>query len=164
MATALRKRATVILFLLNFICLLTSIEKSVIITTVEQPFNYKETKMKNYDQIPECECHEEHKELIIQAQGHMPEETVLYDLSDFFKVLGDSTRLGILFAIDGEPMCVCDIAELLGMTKSAVSHQLKILRQSDLITYRKSGKNVFYSLADDHVRDIIEKALEHIKE
>ena len=69
-----------------------------------------------------------------------------------------------LFAIDGEPMCVCDIAALLGMTKSAVSHQLKVLRQSDLIKYRKSGKNVFYTLADDHVRDIIEKALEHIRE
>ena len=94
----------------------------------------------------------------------MPEENTLYDLSDFFKVLGDSTRISILFAIDGEPMCVCDIAELLGMTKSAVSHQLKILRQSALVTYRKSGKNVFYTLADDHVRDIIEKAFEHIKE
>lgn len=163
-ATALRKRATVILFLLNFICLLTSIEKSVIITTVEQPFNYKETKMKNYDQIPECECHEEHKELIIQAQGHMPEETVLYDLSDFFKVLGDSTRLGILFAIDGEPMCVCDIAAAVGMTKSAVSHQLKVLRQNCLVKYKKVGKNVFYELSDDHVRDIIEKALDHIQE
>ena len=94
----------------------------------------------------------------------MPDESTLYDLSDFFKILGDSTRVSILFAIDGEPMCVCDIANLLGMTKSAVSHQLKILRQSDLVTYRKSGKNVFYTLADDHVRDIIEKALEHIKE
>jgi ArsR family transcriptional regulator len=94
----------------------------------------------------------------------MPDEDVLYDLSDFFKIFGDSTRISILFAIDGEPMCVCDIAALLGMTKSAVSHQLKIIRQSALITYRKSGKNVYYTLADDHVRDIIEKALEHIKE
>ena len=81
----------------------------------------------------------------------------LHNRFDFFKILGDSTRVSILFAIDGEPMCVCDIANLLGMPKSAVSHQLKILRQSDLVTYRKSGKNVFYSLADDHVRDIIEK-------
>ena len=94
----------------------------------------------------------------------MPSSEMVYDLADFFKILGDSTRMSILYAIDGEPMCVCDIAELLGMTKSAVSHQLKILRQSDLITYKKVGKNVFYTLSDDHVRDIIEKALEHIKE
>ena len=113
---------------------------------------------------PSCECEELHEEVINQKRAEMPCENTLYDLSDFFKVLGDSTRISILFAIDGEPMCVCDIANLLGMTKSAVSHQLKILRQTDLVTYRKSGKNVFYSLADDHVRDIIEKALEHIKE
>ena len=113
---------------------------------------------------PLCECEELHNDIIEKRRAEMPEENTLYDLSDFFKVLGDSTRISILFAIDGEPMCVCDIANLLGMTKSAVSHQLKILRQSDLVTYRKSGKNVYYSLADDHVRDIIEKALEHIKE
>lgn len=114
--------------------------------------------------LPSCECEEIHSEIIEKKREEMPDEATLYDLSDFFKVLGDSTRISILFAIDGEPMCVCDIASLLGMTKSAVSHQLKILRQNDLVTYRKSGKNVFYTLADDHVRDIIEKALEHIKE
>lgn len=113
---------------------------------------------------PSCECEELHREIIEKKKREMPELSTLYDLSDFFKIFGDSTRMSILFAIDGEPMCVCDIAETLGMTKSAVSHQLKILRQSDLITYRKAGKNVFYTLADDHVRDIIEKALEHIKE
>lgn len=113
---------------------------------------------------PDCECEELHSDVIEKKRAAMPDLATLYDLSDFFKIFGDSTRMSILFAIDGEPMCVCDIAELLGMTKSAVSHQLKILRQSDLITYRKSGKNVFYTLADDHVRDIIEKALEHIKE
>jgi ArsR family transcriptional regulator len=113
---------------------------------------------------PVCECEELHEEIILKKKQNMPDEETLYDLSDFFKILGDSTRINILFAIDGEPMCVCDIANLLGMTKSAVSHQLKILRQTSLVTYRKAGKNVFYSLADDHVRDIIEKALEHIKE
>ena len=121
--------------------------------------------MKLYEKnAPSCECEEIHSELVEKKRAEMPDESTLYDLSDFFKILGDSTRVSILFAIDGEPMCVCDIANLLGMTKSAVSHQLKILRQSDLVTYRKSGKNVFYTLADDHVRDIIEKALEHIKE
>jgi len=122
--------------------------------------------MKLYEKgnVPVCECDEIHTDIVKNRKDLMPDEETLYDLSDFFKIFGDSTRMSILFAIDGEAMCVCDIAELLGMTKSAVSHQLKILRQSDLITYRKSGKNVFYSLADDHVRDIIEKALEHIKE
>ena len=119
---------------------------------------------RHINHIPSCECEEIHSDVIEKKREEMPEENTLYDLSDFFKVLGDSTRISILFAIDGEPMCVCDIAELLGMTKSAVSHQLKILRQSALVTYRKSGKNVFYTLADDHVRDIIEKAFEHIKE
>ncbi|MBE6532632.1 MAG: winged helix-turn-helix transcriptional regulator [Ruminococcaceae bacterium] len=121
--------------------------------------------MKNYEKaLPLCECEELHEDIIEKKREAMPDENTLYDLSDFFKILGDSTRAKILFAIDGEPMCVCDIANLLGMTKSAVSHQLKVLRQGDLVTYRKSGKNVYYTLADDHVRDIIEKALEHIKE
>ena len=122
--------------------------------------------MKIYEKTsaPSCECEQVHTDIVRNKRALMPDEETLYDLSDFFKIFGDSTRMSILFAIDGAPMCVCDIAELLGMTKSAVSHQLKILRQSDLITYRKSGKNVFYTLADDHVRDIIEKALEHIKE
>ena len=114
--------------------------------------------------LPSCECDEIHSDAVEKRRAEMPDENTLYDLSDFFKVLGDSTRISILFATSGEPLCVCDIANLLGMTKSAVSHQLKILRQSDLVTYRKLGKNVYYSLADDHVRDIIEKALEHIKE
>lgn len=119
---------------------------------------------RNENHVPACECEEIHSDIVEKRRAEMPDDSTLYDLSDFFKVLGDSTRISILFAIDGKPMCVCDIASLLGMTKSAVSHQLKILRQSDLVSYRKVGKNVFYSLADDHVRDIIEKALEHIKE
>ncbi len=114
--------------------------------------------------LPECDSHEHHTELVERTREALPETETLYDLSDFFKVLGDSTRLGILFVIDSAPMCVCDISDALGMTKSAVSHQLKILRQNDLVKYKKVGKNVFYELSDDHVRDIIEKALEHIKE
>ena len=113
---------------------------------------------------PVCKCEDIHEELVSKRRAEMPTTELLYDLADFFKIFGDSTRMSILFAIDREPMCVCYIAELLKMTKSAVSHQLKILRQSSLVTYKKSGKNVFYMLADDHVRDIIEKALDHIKE
>ena len=119
--------------------------------------------MKRED-IPLCEVDEVHPDKVAGHKAQMPDTVLLYDLSDFFKILGDSTRLGILFAIDKEALCVCDIAETLGMTKSAVSHQLKVLRQSNLVRYTKSGKNVFYSLADEHVRDIIEKALEHINE
>ena len=113
---------------------------------------------------PVCEAHELHRDRIEADRENMPPEVELYELSDFFKVLGDSTRMKILFAIDREPLCVCDIAELLGMTKSAVSHQLGVLRRSALVTYKKSGKNAFYELADDHVRAIIECALEHIRE
>jgi ArsR family transcriptional regulator len=117
---------------------------------------------KNYAQI--CDGCEEHPELIEKSREAIPEVEKLYDLSDFFKIFGDSTRLGILFAIDKAPMCVCDISAALCMTKSAVSHQLKILRQNRLVKYKKSGKNVFYELSDDHVRDIIEKALDHLDE
>lgn len=120
--------------------------------------------MKKNPTVPTCEEHEVHGDRVAHSREAMPPVETLYDLADFFKILGDSTRMGILFAIDKEPMCVCDIAEALGMTKSAVSHQLKGLRAADLVRYRKSGKNVYYTLADDHVRDIIEKALEHIAE
>ncbi|MBQ1260705.1 MAG: helix-turn-helix transcriptional regulator [Clostridia bacterium] len=120
--------------------------------------------MRNLTDIEVCEHTHVHSAAVEKKRAEMPKTETLYDLADFFKVLGDTTRVSILFALDGEPMCVCDIAELLGMTKSAVSHQLKVLRQSNLVSYRKSGKNVFYSLADKHVSDIIEIALEHINE
>lgn len=122
--------------------------------------------MKDFERLdaPGCDCEELHTAEIERGRHNMPPEAELYDLSDFFKVLGDSTRIKILFAIDGGPLCVCDISALLGMTKSVVSHQLKILRQNALVTYKKVGKNVFYEPADEHVRDIIEKALQHIRE
>ncbi len=120
--------------------------------------------MKECVNVPTCECEEIHGDRVDHCRAVMPNTETLYDLADFFKILGDSTRMGILFAIDGGPLCVCDIAAALGMTKSAVSHQLKGLRAADLVRYKKVGKNVYYELADDHVRDIIEKALEHIGE
>lgn len=94
----------------------------------------------------------------------MPSEDVVYDVAELFKVFGDSTRTNILITLFESEMCVCDIGELLGMTKSAISHQLRILRQSKLVKARKSGKEVFYSLADDHVVKIFEMAIEHITE
>ena len=91
-------------------------------------------------------------------------ENELYDLAELFKVFGDSTRIRILFALCEEPMCVCDLAQMLNMTQSAISHQLKILKQSKLIKSRRDGKSIIYAVADEHVRSIIEIGMEHIEE
>lgn len=111
-----------------------------------------------------CDCEVIHADIVDKVKLVMPEEDELYDLSDFFKVLGDSTRVKIMWALDENEMCVCDLAVLLNMTKSAISHQLKSLKAANLVKYRKDGKVVFYSLTDDHVKEIFEKGLEHIRE
>lgn len=105
-----------------------------------------------------------HKELVSKVNKHMPDEDELYDLAELFKVFGDSTRIRILFVLFESEMCVCDLAETLNMTQSAISHQLKILKQAKLVSNRREGKSVFYSLADDHVRTIIDQGREHIEE
>lgn len=105
-----------------------------------------------------------HDELLQKVNAQMPEEEVLYDLAELFKVFGDSTRIRILFVLFEAEVCVCDLAEALQMTQSAVSHQLKILKQAKLVNSRREGKSIFYSLADDHVRTIIGQGLEHIEE
>ena len=94
----------------------------------------------------------------------LPEEELLYDLGDFFKILGDSTRIKILSALFQSEMCVCDIAALLGMTQSAISHQLRVLKQGRLVKHRKEGKVVYYSLDDDHIKHIVDQGLTHISE
>ena len=94
----------------------------------------------------------------------MPAEDELYDLAELFKVFGDSTRIRILFALFENEICVCDLAELLNMTQSAISHQLRILKNARLVKSRREGKQVFYFLADDHVRTIINQGLDHIEE
>lgn len=114
--------------------------------------------------VEHCECHEVHKDLIDKVMNRMPDEDELYDLAELFKVFGDSTRIRILTVLFGEEMCVCDIAEALGMNQSAVSHQLRVLKNAKLIKNRKEGKLVFYSLADDHVSTILAMGLEHIEE
>lgn len=111
-----------------------------------------------------CDCDIVHEQVVNDARKKMPDENELCDLSDFFKILGDSTRAKIISALDENEMCVCDLASLLGMTKSAISHQLSSLRRANLVKNRREGKNVFYSLADDHVQAIFEKGLEHIRE
>lgn len=121
--------------------------------------------MKEKDEMIEtCECEHTHQNIIDKVSSMMPDEDTVYDVAELFKVFGDSTRTNILMALFESEMCVCDIGELLGMTKSAISHQLRILRQSKLVKARKSGKEVFYSLSDDHVVKIFEMAIEHVAE
>jgi len=105
-----------------------------------------------------------HEETVNRVRKHMPPEETLYDLAELFKVFGDSTRVRILWALDMSDMCVCDIAALLGMTQSAVSHQLRVLKQAKLVKNRREGKTIFYSLMDEHVRQIFDQALEHTTE
>ena len=115
----------------------------------------------------DVECCEEfhvHKNLVEFVNKKMPDEDTLYDLAELFKVFGDSTRIRILFVLFESEVCVCDIAETLNMTQSAISHQLKILKQNKLVKARRDGKTVYYSLADDHVYKIIEQGLEHVEE
>ena len=111
-----------------------------------------------------CETTLIHGDAVSQVRAAMPPDERLFELADFFKAFGDSTRVRILYALDRRELCVCDIAALLGMTVSAVSHQLRFLRGADLVRPRREGKTVFYSLADDHVRRIIECGMDHICE
>lgn len=111
-----------------------------------------------------CNCDVVHDNVVDTVKSKMPDENMLSDLSDFFKVIGDNTRIKIIWALDESEMCVCDIASVLNMTKSAVSHQLKTLRNAKLVKFRKTGKEVFYSLADNHIKEIFEQGLEHIEE
>ncbi len=111
-----------------------------------------------------CDQFYVHEDLVEKVNRGMLEEEELYDLAELFKVFGDSTRIRILFVLFEAEVCVCDLAEVLHMTQSAVSHQLRILKQAKLVSARREGKSVFYSLADDHVRTIIAQGREHIEE
>ena len=111
-----------------------------------------------------CESNEIHEDLLKIVDETLPEETELYDLAELFKVFGDSTRIRILFVLFEAEVCVCDRAKALNMTQSAISHQLRILKQNKLVKSRREGKSIFYSLADDHVRTIINQGREHIEE
>jgi ArsR family transcriptional regulator len=113
---------------------------------------------------PVCDCEVIHEGVVKKVRKTMPKEEDFYDLADLYKMFADSTRVRILWALSREEMCVCDIAVLLGMTKSAISHQLRALRLANLVKYDKRGKEVYYSLADSHVKDIFEKGFEHIHE
>ena len=111
-----------------------------------------------------CDFIHIHKDLVEKVRRELPGEDTLYDLTELFRIFGDSTRIRILYVLFESEMCVCDIAALLGMTQSAISHQLQVLKKSKLVKYRRQGKTVFYSLADAHVRTIIGQGMEHISE
>ena len=114
--------------------------------------------------VERCEYMHVHEAIGNQVNQNMPDEEVLYDLAELFKIFGDSTRIKILYVLFESEMCVCDIAQLLGMTQSAISHQLRSLKQSRLVKARREGKTVFYSLADGHVRTILDQGMEHVAE
>ena len=113
-----------------------------------------------------CESHtcESHTQVVEKVANELPDEEILYDVAELFKVFGDSTRVRIICALFESEMCVCGIAEVLGMTQSAISHQLRVLKQARLVKYRREGKTVFYSLADSHIKTIFNQAFEHVME
>ena len=114
--------------------------------------------------VETCEFMHVHEEIVQKVNREMPDEEILYDLAELFKIFGDSTRIKILYVLFESEMCVCAIAELLGMTQSAISHQLKILKDANLVANRREGKTIYYFLSDDHVRTIIAKGFEHLIE
>ena len=116
------------------------------------------------DQIPCCGEEAPHEELLSAVNAGMPDEEMLYDLAELYKVFGDSTRIKILYALFESELCVCDIARVLSMTQSAISHQLRVLKQAKLVKFRREGKTIFYSLSDDHVRTIIGMGMDHLCE
>jgi len=116
------------------------------------------------NEAPSCEFLHAHSETVERVRKLLPAEDKLFDLAELYKMFGDSTRVKILFVLFESELCVCDIAALLGMTLSAISHQLRILRAAKLVDFRKEGKTVFYRLADDHVRSILALGMEHISE
>jgi ArsR family transcriptional regulator len=115
-------------------------------------------------EIDRCDCDVIHEGVVNLVRTKMPREETLYDLAELFKVFGDSTRIRILWALDEAELCVCDIAVLLNMTQSAISHQLRVLKQANLVRNRKEGKIVFYSLIDEHVKQIFNQGLDHTME
>lgn len=109
-----------------------------------------------------CSCNVIHQDIVDKVRLNMPKEEKLYDLADLFKVFGDTTRIKIIYALFEEEMCVCDIATAFGMSHSAISHQLRVLKAARLVKYRREGKVVYYSLDDEHVKNIFDQGFSHI--
>ncbi|MGL5150292.1 MAG: ArsR/SmtB family transcription factor [Clostridium sp.] len=111
-----------------------------------------------------CNCNIIHEDVVIKVKDTLPQDETLYELAEFFKVFGDSTRIKIICALFQEEMCVCDLAALLGVSQSAISHQLRTLKAARLVKFRRDGKVIYYSLDDDHIKHIFDEGLKHIKE
>ncbi len=111
-----------------------------------------------------CEINMIHEDTVNNVKNMMPEDGLIYDIAELFKVFADSTRMKIIYALMENELCVCDIAVIVGTTQSAISHQLRILKQSKLVKFRKEGKVVYYSLDDEHISQIVKKGREHIEE
>ena len=111
-----------------------------------------------------CEYMHVHEDIVAKVEKEMPDDEILFDLAELFKIFGDSTRIKILYLLFESEMCVCDIAQMLRMTQSAISHQLRVLKQMDLVKSRREGKTIFYSLADRHITTILSQGLDHIQE
>ncbi len=109
-----------------------------------------------------CDCNVIHQDKVDKVMEKMPSDRLAYKAADFFKIIGDKTRMKILLALFESELCVCDIAVLLDMNQSAISHQLRVLKQAELVKYRKDGRVVYYSLDDDHVKNILDQGLVHI--
>ena len=110
-----------------------------------------------------CDCNIIHEEVVKDTRSKMLQPELFEKIAEFFKIMGDSTRTKILFALDQNEMCVCDIANVLGMTKSSISHQLAILRKSGIVKCRREGKEIYYTLEDEHVKQVFEVGMEHIE-
>lgn len=122
-------------------------------------------KMAKLDEKNEqCSCNVIHENVLDKVRKSLPHDEVLYDLAELFKAFGDSTRIKILYALCEEEMCVCDLAVLLGVTQSALSHQLRLLKTLRLVKFRRQGKVVYYSLDDEHIKHIFKEGLNHITE
>lgn len=116
------------------------------------------------NKVESCNCTVIHKDIVERVRESLPSEEILYDLADLFKAFSDSTRIKILHALFKEEMCVCDLAALLDMTQSAISHQLRVLKGNRLVKFRRDGKVIYYSLADDHIKHIFNEGFKHILE
>ncbi|MDR5586251.1 MULTISPECIES: metalloregulator ArsR/SmtB family transcription factor [Clostridium] len=114
--------------------------------------------------VESCKCNIIHEDTVMKVKDSLPQEETLYDLAEFFKVFGDSTRIKIICALFESELCVCDMAALLGMTQSAISHQLRTLKSARLVKFRREGKVIYYSLDDEHIKHIFDEGFKHITE
>lgn len=116
------------------------------------------------NKVESCSCNIIHKDVVEEVKDKLPQEEILYDLAELFKVFGDSTRIKIICSLFESEMCVCDLSALLNISQSAISHQLRVLKSARLVKFRRAGKVIYYSLDDDHIKQIFDAGLHHITE